>query len=573
MDPGQPLAALTPLNTHDEQGPATMSQRLLELLVSRGELDEERAATVHRLQRQSRHRSLPRILVDAGLDERAVQATVAELSGIDLVDLDPEDVDRQLFHELGDSWCREHAVLPLIVDGVRRVAVGRLDELFFVEQKMGGTGAVHVLALESAILAAVDVLKSEEDGQGHIEALLAGGPDRDRFIEDVIVEAESSPVVSFVDQVIETAARDGASDIHLEACRGGTRARFRIDGVLHDLAEAPESLHTAIISRIKILSNLDIAERRLPQDGRIRMDVLGRPLDLRVSTVPASGGEKAVLRLLDDRSIRVGLEQLGFLEDTLVLWRSAMAAPHGIVLVTGPTGSGKTTTLYASLQEMDRQRLNISTVEDPVEYELQGITQIQAHDKIDMTFARALRSLLRQDPDVVLVGEIRDLETAGVAIQAAMTGHLVLSTLHTNDAPSSITRLINIGIEPFLVAGAVNGVLAQRLARRVCGKCAEVSAPTPEEAAILGQAGIEAGEIPHARGCSSCRGTGYSGRVGLYELLPLDDELRDVIASNPSVTAFRDRCIDRGMVTLLRDGLSKVRGGLTTIEETLRIAA
>jgi type IV pilus assembly protein PilB len=550
-----------------------MSQRLLELLVSRGELDEERAATVHRLQRQSRHRSLPRILVDAGLDERSVQATVAELSGLDLVDLDPEDVDRQLFHELGDSWCRDHAVLPLITDGVRRVAVGRLDELFFVEQEMGGTGAEHVLALESAILAAIDVLKSEEDGQGHIEALLAGGPDRDHFIEDVIVEAESSPVVSFVDQVIETAARDGASDIHVEACRGGTRARFRIDGVLHDLAEAPDSLHTAIISRIKILSNLDIAERRLPQDGRIRMNVLGRPLDLRVSTVPASGGEKAVLRLLDDRSIRVGLEQLGFLEETLTLWRSAVASPHGIVLVTGPTGSGKTTTLYASLQEMDRQRLNISTVEDPVEYELQGITQIQAHDKIDMTFARALRSLLRQDPDVVLVGEIRDLETAGVAIQAAMTGHLVLSTLHTNDAPSSITRLINIGIEPFLVAGAVNGVLAQRLARRVCGKCAEVSAPTPEETAILGEVGIEASEIPHARGCSSCRGTGYSGRVGLYELLPLDDELRDVIASNPSVTAFRARCIDHGMVTLLRDGLAKVCAGLTTIEETLRIAA
>jgi len=340
---------------------------------------------------------------------------------------------------------------------------------------------------------------------------------------------------------------------------------------LHELIQSPKSLHGPVVSRIKILANLDIAERRLPQDGRIRATVLGRPIDLRVSTVPTPKGEKVVMRLLDDRNIRIGLDELGFHPEALESWKNEIASPHGIILVTGPTGCGKTTTLYSSLQQMDRKRLNISTVEDPVEYELSGITQIQVHDKIDMTFSRTLRALLRQDPDVILLGEIRDMETASVAIQAAMTGHLVLSTLHTNDAPSSLTRLINIGIEPFLVASAVNGVLAQRLARRVCSKCVTMRAPTEKESKLI--AGYECELVPHAVGCSACRGSGYSGRLGVYELLTMDDELRDAIASNPTITSFRNLAIKRGMKNLRHDGFAKVVDGLTTFDEILRLTA
>jgi type IV pilus assembly protein PilB len=319
------------------------------------------------------------------------------------------------------------------------------------------------------------------------------------------------------------------------------------------------------------MANLDIAERRLPQDGRIRASVMGRKIDLRVSTVPTPYGEKTVMRILDDRAIQVSLDQLGFADDTYSIWEKQIAQPHGIILVTGPTGSGKTTTLYSSIRQMDMKRLNISTVEDPVEYNLPGITQIQTHSQIDMTFGRALKALLRQDPDVVMVGEIRDQETASTAIQAALTGHLVLSTLHTNDAPSSVTRLINMGAEPFLVGAALNAVLAQRLVRKICPECSALQ-PVPEEMVeFLGTHGIDSKNLPIGGGCDACRHTGYSGRVGLYEMLVLDDHLRDQIASSPNVTEFRRLCCERGMVTLREDGFDKVKSGRTTVEEVMRV--
>jgi type IV pilus assembly protein PilB len=318
-------------------------------------------------------------------------------------------------------------------------------------------------------------------------------------------------------------------------------------------------------------SNLDIAERRLPQDGRIRATVLGRKLDLRVSTVPTPKGEKTVMRILDSRSINVSLDDLGFSEDALTIWKKQIDQPHGIILVTGPTGSGKTTTLYSSIRQMDTRRMNISTVEDPIEYNLQGITQIQTHEKIGMTFAKALKALLRQDPDVVMLGEIRDLETASTAIQAALTGHLVLSTLHTNDAPSSITRMINIGVEPFLVGAALNAVLAQRLVRKICPKCVEDRPIDPDIADFLVTHGITGPTIRAGRGCGACRQTGYAGRLGLYELLMLDDFLRDKIAANPNVVEFRRLCVERGMTTLREDGFAKVRSGKTTVEEVLSV--
>jgi type IV pilus assembly protein PilB len=448
------------------------------------------------------------------------------------------------------------------------VATANADNVFLVDEikrRLGVVGIRTVLAAPGDILGAI---QSAHEATAHaqsedvdIDTILAGVGDEEQIdVEkedvnerDIEAEAESSPVVKYVNHIIQL------------------KVRYRIDGVLFELLTPPRKLHAALTSRIKIMANLDIAERRLPQDGRIRATVLGRKLDLRVSTVPTPKGEKTVMRILDSRSISVGLNDLGFSDDALTIWKKQIEQPHGILLVTGPTGSGKTTTLYSSIRQMDTRRMNISTVEDPIEYNLQGITQIQTHEKIGMTFAKALKALLRQDPDVVMLGEIRDQETASTAIQAALTGHLVLSTLHTNDAPSSITRMINIGVEPFLVGAALNGVLAQRLVRKICPKCV-VDRPVEDDMRdFLLTHGIDSPTMRVGAGCPSCRQTGYNGRLGLYELLVLDDFLRDKIASNPNVVEFRRLCVERGMSTLREDGFAKVRAGRTTVEEVLAV--
>jgi type IV pilus assembly protein PilB len=322
---------------------------------------------------------------------------------------------------------------------------------------------------------------------------------------------------------------------------------------------------------MKIMANLDISERRLPQDGRIRTIVHGRKVDLRMSTLPTAYGEKVVVRILDNRSINVPLENLGFSEEAMTIWRNQIDQPHGIILVTGPTGSGKTTTLYSSLRCMDGNKLNISTVEDPVEYNLPAANQVQVHEKIGMTFSAALRSLLRQDPDVVMLGEIRDAETARIAVQASLTGHLVLSTLHTNDAPSSVTRLINIGVEPYLISSAVNAILAQRLVRKMCQHCREEYYTTDEMKEFLTLQGYATDKLFRGKGCDRCRKTGYSGRLGIYELLVMDDHLRDQVTRNPDVNQLRKLCRERGLVTLREDGFQKVMKGLTTVDEILRV--
>ena len=347
--------------------------------------------------------------------------------------------------------------------------------------------------------------------------------------------------------------------------------RYRIDGILFDSMNPPHSMGSAIVSRLKIMSNLDISERRLPQDGRIRAMVHGRKVDLRLSTLPTVGGEKVVMRILDNKSISVSLDDLGFSENALTIWKNQVDMPHGILLVTGPTGSGKTTTLYASLRQMDAQKLNISTVEDPVEYHLASVNQTQTHAKIGMTFAAALRALLRQDPDVVMLGEIRDKETAEIAVQASLTGHLVLSTLHTNDAPSSITRLINIGVEPYLISSALNACLAQRLVRKICQHCKEEYAPSDEMKEFLTLQGFGSDKTFKGKGCDRCRKTGYSGRLGIYEMLVMDDSMRDLVTRNPDVTMLRKLCRERGLVTLRVDGFQKVLKGLTTVDEVLRV--
>ncbi len=557
-----------------------IGQQLLKL----GVIESEQLDAARRILKQTPGRHLAQILIEMGIDEPAVQKVVAAENRLPFARAtidDADSYDLKLLNRLGPEYCKEHLVLPLRREGSRMLIgtaspddVFRLDD---VKRRLRVTSVKHVLVTAGDIRAIIETLNETETEDYDIDDILSDVDEDDvEVVEEKedsadIEEAASSPVVRFVNHIIQTAMKEGASDIHIEPEEKALRVRFRIDGVLFDAMNPPKRMHAAITSRIKIMANLDIAERRLPQDGRIRATVVGRKLDLRISTVPTSTGEKTVMRILDTRSINVTLDELGFAEETLAIWKNQVDQPHGIVLVTGPTGSGKTTTLYSSIRQMNIRKLNVCTVEDPVEYSLNGITQIQAHEKIGMTFAIALRALLRQDPDVILVGEIRDLETATIAIQAALTGHLVLSTLHTNDAPSSITRLINIGLEPFLIGAAVNAVLAQRLVRRICSHCKNEVDVTPEIEEFLTMHGITASKVMKGKGCQRCRETGYSGRVGLYELLLLDDHLRDTIARSPNVTEFRRTCIERGMVTLREDGFKKVGKGATTVEEILRV--
>ncbi len=388
--------------------------------------------------------------------------------------------------------------------------------------------------------------------------------------------SEDAPVVRLVNVLMVDALRRGASDIHIEPYEKDFRIRFRIDGVLYDIMHPPLKLRDALISRLKIMSKLDISEKRLPQDGRIKIkvkvDSRSRELDFRVSTLPTLFGEKVVLRLLDKENLMLDMTKLGFEPESLVKFQRNISRPYGMVLVTGPTGSGKTNTLYSALQSLNTTETNIMTAEDPVEFNLPGVNQVQMKEQIGLNFAAALRSFLRQDPNIVLVGEIRDFETAEIAIKAALTGHLVLSTLHTNDAPSTISRLMNMGIEPFLVATSVNLIQAQRLIRRVCKDC-KTEHPTPAEALI--EIGFKADEARtlktyKGRGCQTCNGTGYKGRVGLYEVMEVTDEIRELILIGASSLELRKRAIDDGMITLRESGLHKIRNGITTIEEVVR---
>jgi len=565
-----------------------VGESLEDELVSRGVATREQVLAAQRIQKQSTGRLYVEILREQGVDERAAQSVIAERARMQFVVIDPkapEPFDRNLFGKLGADFCRNNQVLPLRSEGSRPViATANADDVFLVDEikrKLGVIGIRNVLAaptdIQSAIQNSHEAAAHAQSTSEDIDTILAsveGEEDieieKDDVVErDIEAEAESSPVVKYVNHIIQVALKEGASDIHIEPDEKVMKVRYRIDGILFELLTPPRSKHGAITSRIKIMANMDIAERRKPQDGRIRATVLNRKLDLRVSTVPTPKGEKTVMRILDSRSISVGLDDLGFSEDTLTIWKKQIEQPHGIILVTGPTGSGKTTTLYSSIRQMDTRKMNISTVEDPIEYNLNGITQIQTHEKIGVSFASALKALLRQDPDVVMLGEIRDLETGTTAIQAALTGHLVLSTLHTNDAPSSITRLINLGVEPFLVGAALNSVLAQRLVRRVCAKCVADVAVDDDKRDFLLTHGIDSETLRQGVGCPGCRQTGYSGRLGLYELLVLDDFLRDKIASKPNVVEFRRLCTERGMTSLREDGFAKVRQGRTTVEEVL----
>lgn len=393
----------------------------------------------------------------------------------------------------------------------------------------------------------------------------------DTLTSDVRDLANQPPVVRYVNLLVRDAYDAGASDIHLEATRNGLAARFRLDGVLAPATEPPGELQHAVVSRIKLLAELDIAERRRPQDGRIRVRLESRELDLRVSTVPTLYGESVVLRLLDRGGRPVGLDELGMDGETLIRVQALAGKPHGMLLVTGPTGSGKTTTLYASLGQRDPNAEKIITVEDPIEYQLTGITQVPVHRQVGVTFASALRSILRQDPDVVMIGETRDQETAEIAIQAAMTGHLVFSTLHTNDAVSAIPRLLDLAVPDYLIAATLDGVLAQRLVRRVCDECRVTYSPAAEQVALVAGQPVGTRRLQRGAGCSQCRGTGFRGRTGVFELLELSDDFRDAVVRGASRAQLRDLAHAGGLIPLRVDGWRKVQAGITTIEEILRV--
>lgn len=396
----------------------------------------------------------------------------------------------------------------------------------------------------------------------------------DMEITRSVTESHEAPVIALVNLIMLRAIKEGASDIHIEPSGDKhLKVRYRIDGILHDIMSPPKSLHMAIISRVKIMSNMNIAERRLPQDGRIKVQVHGREVNFRVSTIPAVNGESAVLRILDPAQIMLNLKSIGFSDNNLEKYQKLIEKPNGIILVTGPTGSGKSTTLYATLNILNSIEKKIMTIEDPVEYRLDGISQLQAKPKIGLTFAAGLRSFLRQDPDIMLVGEIRDKETAEVAIQSALTGHLVLSTLHTNDAPSSVIRLIDMGIEPFLISSSVIGVLAQRLVRKICPYCKKEAPLTDEIKAVLEEFNVSPGEIRlfYGEGCPHCKQTGYKGRTAVFELMVINEPIRELIYGHASLSEIRDAAVKKnGMISLKEDGLLKIGAGITTMEEVVR---
>lgn len=390
--------------------------------------------------------------------------------------------------------------------------------------------------------------------------------------KDLLELKDEAPVIKLLNALLLEAVKERASDIHIEPYERELEVRFRVDGVLKKILSPPKIIQDALISRIKILSNLDIAEKRLPQDGRIRVVVGGKDIDIRVSIIPTFFGERAVLRILDRMKGIMSLEELGLNDRKLELFSSILTRTNGIILVTGPTGSGKTTTLYGSLLKIYSEEKNIITIEDPVEYQIKGVGQIQVNPKINLSFATGLRSILRQDPDIIMVGEIRDRETAEIAVQASLTGHLVLSTLHTNDAPSALTRLVDMDIEPFLVASSLTGILAQRLVRKICPNCKEVAKLTEEEKykiKMMGYDGIDA--VYTGKGCSDCRGKGYSGRTGIFELLLVDEDIKNLILTKQDARTIKEKAVANGMETLFDDGIAKLKEGITTLEEVLRV--
>jgi len=506
-----------------------------------------------------------------------VLRAVARQCGLPYLSRDELPVPLPVLKNLSPKYLKQYAVCPVSVDaGVLTVATADPLNPVIVDDLRQSTGLEVRVVVSSpeAITEAID--RTYEGAASPLQRIVEGmeddrvgdGDEDVNHLRDMAFEA---PVVRLVNLLVENAIAAEASDIHIEPFEDSLRIRYRIDGILYEQESPPRRLQAAVTSRIKIMAEMNIAERRLPQDGRIRVTLHGRRIDIRVSTIPTVHGESIVMRLLDRSSVFLPLERLGFSPGMLGHFAKLIVRPHGILLVTGPTGSGKTTTLYAALDKINSPDRKIITVEDPVEYQLKGVNQIPVKSKIGLSFATGLRHIVRQDPDVILVGEIRDLETAEISIQAALTGHLVFSTLHTNDAPSAITRLQDMGVEPYLLSSVLEGVLAQRLVRRVCAVCRTPDTPSAADIEALGIDADPHAKLFRGRGCDECRGTGYRGRTGIYELFPITEDVRSLILRRASSREIRRLAVDAGMVTLRQDGWARAVDGVTTIEEVLRV--
>ncbi len=543
-------------------------------LVTEAQLD---AAVVD----QSRSgKPLGRILIEAGtVSETDVVRTLADQVGLEFVDLGDISIDPSAVGLISEAVARRYQAIPVTWrDGRLLVAMADPSNVFALDDIRAATRTEcdSVVVTPSQIRETIDRYFRVDSEAGSIAQLAADEFEEEDSISALTEIVEDAPIVKFVNLLITQAVGDRASDIHVEPTETDLRIRFRIDGVLHEVMHSPRSIQAGVVSRLKVMADINIAERRVPQDGRISMKVGGRAVDLRVATLPTVYGEKVVMRILDKGQALLRLEELGFLPEQLERFSQAYRKPYGTILVTGPTGSGKSTTLYATLNILNQPDRNIITVEDPVEYRLPGINQVQIHPKAGLTFSSALRSILRSDPDILLVGEIRDRETAVIGIEAALTGHLVLSTLHTNDAASTPMRLVEMGVEPFLVTSALDAVVAQRLARRLCVQCKEPYQPTEPELVEAGwdlDREVEYPTLHRAVGCSSCGRTGYKGRFAVHEVLLMSEELDRAVIERRSSEDIAKIAVMQGMITLRQDGLRKVAAGHTSLEEIFRVVA
>lgn len=560
---------------------------LSDILYEKALLNKEQLDRILKIQKDNGSKDLQKIIIDLDfLKKDQIMLALADEIGVNYVNLDDINIEPTIVVLIPEEMARRHQLIAIDKDE-RKLTIAManpLDVFAHDELKIRlGYDIDSVLSYGEDIDKALDEVFGVTDEWdqviGKIENMqvtVLREEEKDAADISAITESEEAPVIALVNLIILRAVKENASDVHIEPFGEDTlKVRYRIDGILHDVMSLPRNLQLAVVSRIKIMSDLDIAERRLPQDGRIQVNVGEKKINIRVSILPAVTGESAVLRILDPSSILLELDSLGFSPEILPSFLSLIKKPNGIILVTGPTGSGKSTTLYTTLNLLNSTEKKIMTIEDPVEYRLKGISQVQAKPKIGLTFAAGLRSFLRQDPDIMLVGEIRDRETAEVAVQAALTGHIVLSTLHTNDAPSSVIRLVDMGIEPFLISSSVIGVIAQRLVRKICPKCKKEIKITPDIEKILDENEIGNNEITlyKGEGCPYCKDTGYKGRVAIFELMVITENIREMIIKNVSTGKLRQAAIKEGMCLLKIDGIKKVCEGITTIDEVLRVAS
>jgi type IV pilus assembly protein PilB len=546
-------------------------KRLGDLLVETGMItDEQLQAT---LAEKTEGQKLGDALLQRGLitEQQLIEVLEFQL-GIPHISLYRYPFDTKLFTLVPKDMAKRKLVIPLKKEGDKLfVAMADPMDFFTVDDLRLSTG-FHI---ETAIATKDDIIRAinkyYDSNEGFEDLIDQKNAPMETIKEEKINEADS-PIIRLVNQLLSNASASKASDIHIDPQETKVVIRYRVDGILRVERVLPKHMQNVLIARIKIMANLDITENRVPQDGRIKVNIDFHPVDLRVSTLPTVFGEKVVMRILDMGSTLNDVEKLGFNKHNLERFLNMIAKPNGIVLITGPTGSGKSSTLYAALNKLNSEEVNIITIEDPVEYQLEGINQIQVNQNVGMTFAAGLRSILRQDPDVIMVGEIRDKETVEVSVRASLTGHLVLSTIHTNDALSSVTRMIDMGVEPFLVASSLSGVVAQRLVRKVCRDCAEAQEPTKREIDIFSRRGIHIETVWKGRGCSSCNMTGYRGRIAIHEVLAIDEDLRRAIMNEEPVNVLREIAVKNKTIFLIDDGLLKVKQGLTTTEEVLRVA-